>query len=137
MREAIWRTDVFDLIVVGVRFLKTDEPHTHTDLADQWLSGFPPKPNTARIVDRELSSGCGSKLTGGANRRFWSMFPLARVPFWNSGFLSHSHLSLFFSWGAILMRVRTPGACSLIVPHLAGEAHWLWGVRSLSCSGEV
>ena len=26
-------------------------------------------------------------------RRFWSMLPLARVPFWNSGFLSHSQFT--------------------------------------------
>ena len=26
--------------------------------------------------------GCGSKLDGGGVRRLWSMFPLARVPFW-------------------------------------------------------
>ena len=38
--------------------------------------------------------GCGSELNRRANRRFWSMFPLTRFPFWNSGFLSHSHIGL-------------------------------------------
>ena len=30
------------------------------------------------------------KIKQGGLRRFWSRFPLTRVPFWNSGFLSHS-----------------------------------------------
>ena len=30
-------------------------------------------------------------------RRCWSMFPLTRVPCWNSGFLSHSHMGGSFS----------------------------------------
>ena len=36
--------------------------------------------------------GVAQKKTAGANRRFWSMCPLAGDPFWNSGFLSHSRL---------------------------------------------
>ena len=30
--------------------------------------------------------------TGGANRRFWSMFPLPRASHLGTGFLSHSHI---------------------------------------------
>ena len=36
--------------------------------------------------------GVAQNETGGANRRFWSMSPLTRVPFWVPAFLSHSHL---------------------------------------------
>ena len=34
------------------------------------------------------ASGCGNQneTIGGANRRFWSMFPLTRVPFWHGFF---------------------------------------------------
>ena len=35
-------------------------------------------------------SGVAQNQAGGANRRFWSMFPLARVPF-GTGFASLSH----------------------------------------------
>ena len=45
------------------------------------------------------SSGVAQNETGGANRRFWSMFPLTRVPFWYR-FLSHSHSNIIMhhSW---------------------------------------
>ena len=63
--------------------------------------------------------GVAQNETGGANRRFWSMFPLTRAthfgmektqkkakqsknisaPFWNSGFLSHSHLLAWLQLG--------------------------------------
>ena len=39
-------------------------------------------------------------------RRFWSMFPLTRVPFWNFGFLSHSHVGGWLFRGDWLVVAR-------------------------------
>ena len=37
--------------------------------------------------------GVAQNQTGGANRRFWSMFPLTRASHFGTGFLSHSHMT--------------------------------------------
>ena len=64
--------------------------------------------------------------TGGANRRFWSMFPLTRVPFWYR-FLSLSQEFFFFFSAA-----RQPRSLTLWdldsreAIHRSLAAIWVW-----------
>ena len=51
----------------------------------------PLKGSTRRRFQKGSEYGCGSQLNRRANRRFWSKFSTGK-PFWNSGFLSHSHI---------------------------------------------
>ena len=56
-------------------------------------------------------------------RRFWSMFPLRRGPFWNSGLLSHSHLC------ARLQAAYSGQVDSLRTELIGAKAHRIRGSR--------
>ena len=49
--------------------------------------------DTSIHLDFFFRNGRGSIFFCGRTRGFWSMCPLNRVPCWNSGFLSHSHMA--------------------------------------------
>ena len=49
-------------------------------------------PAGQQTVPRRIRMWAWLKIEQEGLRRFWSIFPLSRVLFWNSGFLSHSHV---------------------------------------------
>ena len=71
-----------------VRQTGKPEPHHPHGFHARWEGG--PVEAVAMV---SLGKWLWLKIKEERLRGFWSMFPLTRVPFWNSGFLSHSQMA--------------------------------------------
>ena len=72
------------------------------------------KPHISKCATDVPQMGVAQNETGGANRRFWSMFPLTRATHFGTGFLSHSQMKTpmaMSQWLATSSQARTHKKC--------------------------